>query len=183
MSDAAVGTIGRVERLIGKRLPASVSEWYSHVDACAILKQYSNDDPPFDLHELGAPLKQWNTGGTRDLVAEELLAIRFENQGVCTWAVRLDGSEDPPVVVTYDAGFREWLRCADTFSDYVLAGVWDHTFVLNGDLLIQARNKRLTDSAIRELQTHFAAGTTTFGWPGHTQYRFDKLHTYSDLFE
>ncbi len=174
VSKAAAESIAHVERRIAMPLPTSLREWYSYKNACEILETYSNDDPPVALNELGRPHTDWESGGTRDLVAEGLLVIRHENQGVCRWAARLDGSDDPPVVVAYDSALRGWQRCADRFSDYVYSCVWDYTFVFGRELLIQAQNGPLTEAALRELRSQFGVELTTYGWPGHTQYRFEK---------
>jgi hypothetical protein len=88
--------------------------------------------------------------------------------------VRLDGTEDPPVVVTYDSRLREWMPCAHHFSDYVFTCVWDYVFVLRSELLIQAQNEPISDDALNELRKNFKALAITFGWPGHTQYRFER---------
>jgi hypothetical protein len=173
-STAAIASLRRVESRIRKRLPVSLIEWYLQRNACAILMEHSNTDPPVALDDLGKPLTDPTVRRPRELANEGLLPIRFQNQGVCTWAVRLDGSEDPPVVVTYDERLCEWIRCADHFSDYVFTCVWDYVFVLRGEILIQAQNDPIRDDALIELRKNFKAITTTFGWPGHTQYRFER---------
>jgi hypothetical protein len=50
--------------------------------------------------------------------------------------------------------------------------VWDYTFVLNRDHVVQAQNDPLSDEALAFLRGRFATGPRTHGWPGHDQYRF-----------
>lgn len=177
-SAAALKSIDRLERRLGRALPASLREWYGCADACEILAVHSNDDLPVPLEELGRPEVDWETGVRRDLVTEGFLVFGHENQGVCTWALRLDGSEDPPVVVSFDSGRRDWRRCADSFSEHVYACVWDHSFVLRREPLILAQNAALSAQALERLRQIFELGVTTYGWPGHTQYRLRREDQY-----
>nr|BFE59268.1 hypothetical protein GCM10020063_037940 [Dactylosporangium thailandense] len=57
-----------------------------------------------------------------------LLPFMIENQGVCFWAVMLDGSDDPPVMISLDdlEPSDEWTMLAATFSDLVYTRIWDH---------------------------------------------------------
>jgi hypothetical protein len=174
IAPTAVKEFDRVERRTGRTLPASVREWYSLKGACQLLRKYSNADPPLAISELGKPRTDTNGGGPHDLLARDLLVFRYENQAVCVWAVRLDGSDDPPVVVDYDSQFQTWLSCGATFSGHLFAWMWDYALVLGQDLLIQAHNRPLSAQALAFLGRHFDVGPETHGWPGHTQYRFSK---------
>jgi hypothetical protein len=50
----------------------------------------------------------------------------IENQGVCTWAIALDGTDDPFVVVEKDSGTPPtWQMCTDSFSQWVYYLVHD----------------------------------------------------------
>ena len=169
--------LNEVENRVGGPLPASIREWYSLEDAFALLQRYSNSDHAEPLESLGAAFGL-SGGGTRDLAREGLLLVRCENQGVCCWAVRLDGSDDPPVVVSYDDDLETWQRCADRFSEYIFASVWDWGLVMVREPLIQAQNKPLSSEALGELQRRFDQEVTTYGWPTHTQYRFQKSGLY-----
>ena len=172
-SKKAVGLLDRVEARIARPLPASVREWYSYEGACLILETHSNQDPPVPLKDLGSPQACWTADG-RDLASEGLLLFQHENQGVCAWALRLGDGDDPPVVVSYDDELRNWEHCADSFSDFVFASVWDHTFVFFPYLLIQAQNRPLSEDALRVLRGLFDSEVTTHGWPTHTIYRFHR---------
>lgn len=88
-SAVAVKQIAVIERRLKIRLPAAVKEWYSLAGAVKLLYEHSNQDEPTPLEELGSPYE----------VSHGVLKIQTENQGVAEWYVRLDGSEDPPVLV------------------------------------------------------------------------------------
>src|SRR5947199_124087 len=45
-----------------------------------------------------------------------------ENQGCWTWGVAPDGTPDPPAVISFGDG---WDTCADSFSTYVYALLFD----------------------------------------------------------
>lgn len=173
---SAVEAVRRAEDRIGRALPASVSEWYELEDACRLLLEYSNDDPPVDISDLGKPESDTCGGGLHDLLASDLLVFRWENQGVCAWAIHLNGSDDPPVVVDVDTQFKSWIECAPAFSQHLYALVWDYSASLarlrKDELLIQAQNPPLSPEAIAFLRKHFQSELVTHGWPGQTQYRF-----------
>ena len=105
-SPSAVQAVAQAEDRIGRALPDSVREWYELENACRILLEHSNGDPPLDISEFGQPQRDNHGGGPHDLLADDLLLFRWENQRVCAWAIRLDGSDDPPVVVDLDTQFR-----------------------------------------------------------------------------
>lgn len=158
----AVEEIESAERSLGTRLPASVWEWYSYDGALAILAEHSNADPPVPLSEFEL---------TESMVGR-LIPIRHENQGVCTWAILLDGSEDPPVYVDDDSNGTGWQRLAPKFSTYVWTCVWDYHVVLGQPALVQAQNGPITAQALQSLGAVFVEQPRTFGWPGSVQYRF-----------
>lgn len=90
---AALGEIESAEQRLGVRLPPSVREWYSLESALSVLSEHSNDDPLIPVRDFALT----------DSTAGRLIPIRWENQGVCTWAILLDGSDDPPVLVDVDS--------------------------------------------------------------------------------
>jgi hypothetical protein len=161
MAPDAMSALSAVEARIGQRLPASLREWYSLEGACDILRRYSNGDPPVAVADLGR----------NGLMAGDLLVFRHENQGVCSWAAWLNGRDDPPVFVDYDAGSRAYRACANTFSEYVYACLWDWGLVLK-NALIQAQNAPVSPEALAFLRSNFKAEIETSGWPGDMQYRF-----------
>jgi hypothetical protein len=151
-----------------------VREWYSLEGAGDLLKRYSNDDPPLEISDFGVPRKDTHGGGPHDLLARNLIPFRYENQAVCVWAFRVGAGDDPPVYVDFDSQFREWTECTSTFSGHLYAWMWDYALVLTKDLLIQAQNQPVTEDAIGFLSQNFDRGSETYGWPGHTQYRFSR---------
>jgi hypothetical protein len=175
-SPSSATALRRVEEKIGRTLPASVREWYEMEGACQLLRQYSNCDEPLEITDFGKPERDTDGGGPHDLLARDLLLFRWENQGVCAWAINLDGSDDPPVVVDVDTQFRSWVPCANSFSEYVYSCVWDYALVMASShseaLLVQAQNGPLSNDTLHFLKTHFQTELVTYGWPGQTQYRF-----------
>jgi len=101
-----------------------------------------------------------------------LIPFRNENQGVCVWALLLDGSADPPVYVDVDTDGREWHLLAPAFSTYIQTCVWDYKTVLHRTALVQAQNAPLSAAAVLQLEAMFQKEPMTHGWPGSTQYRF-----------
>lgn len=121
-SKRALQTLDRIERDRNLTFPPSVREWYGLKDAVQILKDHSNVDHLTPITRLGE---------AADPVAEGKLIFKTENQGNCDWAVEVDGSDDPPVVVSDvdSPRYQKWLWCADSFSEYVYCCVWDYTYV------------------------------------------------------
>ncbi|MCP5045462.1 MAG: hypothetical protein GY944_30910 [bacterium] len=164
--------IERVERSYGFTFPASLREWYSIPVALAILEEHSNADPPIGVEEMLGPRTDTIGGGPHDLLSRGLIPIRYENQGVAVWAVRLDGTDDPPVVVDVDTQFREWKPCASSFSEYVYTCVWDYRKVLLQDASVCTDNIPFDQSQLAFLRSRFAEYPTTFGWARDQTYRF-----------
>ena len=124
VSQRAVEALAKRERALGITFPASLKEFYSLRGASKILEDHSNEDRAVLVDELGDPAE----------VERGVLKIQDENQGVGAWYVRLDGSDDPPVVVELefdrrpppeDAEEWSWLDLAvfhpltDHFSEFV----------------------------------------------------------------
>lgn len=162
LSPAAQAEVEQAERRLGFALPASVREWYCYEGAINILATHSNKDSPIALGEF--VVQQWQT--------RRLLPFQLENQGVCVWAILLNGSEDPPVYVDVDSDGRQWQMHAPTFSAYVGTCVWDYACVLHRPALVAAQNKPLSPAALNELRARYSEQPVTFGSPGSAQYRF-----------
>jgi hypothetical protein len=145
-------------------LPRSVRDWYEREDAVKILADHSHADPPIPTKDLA--VLNWQS--------HKLLPFRHENQGVCTWAIDLNGSDDPPVYVDVDSNGREWQLLASSFSQYVYSCVWDYRLVFGQPGLVQAQNAALSPSVRGTLATLFGEEIQTHGWPGSTQYRFHR---------
>lgn len=158
----SVQRLAEVQRRLRLSMPPSVAEWYRRSDAISILRKHSNDDPPIDVSAFETITWQ----------SRLLLPIRYENQGVCTWAIHIDGSDDPPVLVDVDTDGEQWNPFADTFSEYVYSGIWDYKRVFGQPALVQAQNSRLSSEAVAALQRTHVQEVSTLGWPGGMQYRF-----------
>ena len=174
ISDSALTKLDAVEARIGRELPASIREWYALNGASELLHQYSNNDWPLEVNDFGQPQKVTLNGAPHDLLARDLVVFRYENQGVCVWAFGIDGSDDPPVYVDVDSQFKSWIKCAPTFSEHLYAWMWDYAKVFTKELLVQAQNEPLSETALDILRGNLDTGPVTYGWPGHTQYRFSK---------
>jgi len=169
-SAANAAILDKRERYMRRSFPAAVREWYTLEGSVELLRTYSNSDNPVPLEELGRPVDDWYESGPRNLVADSLLWFMWENQGVCNWAVRLDGTADPPVVVERDSGPHEvWQPAADSFSDFVFCQIWDFQ---PAGARCGAGERGLAANDLEFLRRTFTAGVTTYGWPGATNYRF-----------
>jgi len=162
VSSSAKEEIWKSEARLGLTLPPAVREWYALEDAISVLAEHSNDDPPIPVRSFA--VTDWQSC--------HMLPFRNENQGVCTWAIILDGSDDPPVYVDVDSGGAEWHLLATTFSAYVYSCVWDYKRVFQEPALVQAQNGPLSSSALGSLCASFGREVQTHGWPGSTQHRF-----------
>lgn len=160
------------EEVLGIRFPASVREWYELEGSVALLRKNSNDDRPVELKDLGAPEEDWYGGGRRDFVSQSLLWFMIENQGVCNWLLKLDGSDDPEVLVEVDTAPNDKLMSTSArFSEFVWCQVWDH---LPARASCGAQEAELLSSDLEMLRSKFAVRRTTTGWPGDVQHRFES---------
>jgi hypothetical protein len=134
----------------GVLLPASVAEWYG-VPARSVLWQwYSGEhwpaawgkedgayDPDDDLFptDRREDYHAWwlshrgfwfdppISHDLRGWVNWPILPLMDENQACWQWGVVLDGTHDPPAVITSGDGI--WDTCADSFSTYVYSLIFD----------------------------------------------------------
>lgn len=162
VSAASTSQVEAAERHLGLRFPDSVRQRYCNEQAIDVLAKCSNQDTPIPLERFA--VLEWNS--------LRLLPFKYENQGVCTWSISLDGSDDPPVYVDVDSDGKPWNLQAPTFSAYVCSCVWDYWMVFAQPALVQAQNSQLSEKAVGELRLHFNEEPPTFGWPGSTQHRF-----------
>jgi hypothetical protein len=176
-SAQAAQRLAKRERELGIVFPESVREWYSLEQAVDLLHRHSNDDNPVPIEKLGEPFPNWYGGGPRDFVAQGLVVFMHENQGVCNWAFRLDGSPDPEVVVEVDtAPNDEWLQCSDKFGTFVYCQIWDHRHALIREdcaIGISAQECNLAEDDLVSLKASFLQRPSTNTWPGNANYRFE----------
>lgn len=175
-SAQAAERLAHRERELGIVFPESVREWYSLERAVDLLCQHSNSDHPLVLYILGEPFPNWYGGGPRDFVGQGLVVFMHENQGVCSWALKLDGSPDPEVLVEVDtAPNDQWLHC-DKFSTFVCCQIWDHRqawTIEDGGISVSAQEPELAEADLQFLKANFVQRPSTYGWPGKTTYRFE----------
>src|SRR5579871_1896501 len=138
VSPAALTEVECAERRLGFRLPSSVREWYCTEGAIDTLARYSNQDWPIPLREFAV----------RECETHRLLPFKNENQGVCVWAIMLDGSDDPPVYVDVDSNGAQWNMQAPSFAAHLYACIWDYVFVFDQPCLVQAQNRSLSPEAV-----------------------------------
>jgi hypothetical protein len=152
----------------GITFPPAFREWYCFDDAIRILADYSNCDSPFPIERLGATLDWWLPYRPLE---DGVLPFMRENQGVCTWAIRLDGQADPVVLVEVDSGTPpHWQRCAQHFSDWVYWLVHDRLTMERARY--QAQAAPLSRQDLKILDTAFRQAGRTYAWPGKINYRF-----------
>lgn len=190
LAQAAVKLLEERERECGLIFPTSVREWYGFDGPGLGLKIGcgSTADTMVPVRGLGRPFSDWylkrparaKSHRLDDFVRAGLLVVMHENQGVCTWAVKLDGSDDPSVVVEVDSidsaaspSEVKWEPCADTFSTFIYCRAWDHGQCLAAvSVGAQAQDRPLTPGDLALLRTQFSEGPRTYGHPGVTNYRF-----------
>jgi hypothetical protein len=135
-------------------LPAAVAEWYCVPELSQLWRWYSGEhsaaawqkakktavirydptdeesyyDPGLNYHDWWISHHEcWlNPPVCRDLsgwVKGPILPLMVENQGCWEWGVVLDGSADPSAVISFGGG--TWDNCAESFSTYVYARIFD----------------------------------------------------------
>jgi hypothetical protein len=174
---AATSALERRAGELGVALPESFVEWYGMRDGVEILRLHSNSDHPVAIERLGQTIK-WRWQQERDWIREGLLVFMIENQAVCVWAVRLGDTADPPVVVARDPDLQ-WRPCAERFSTFIGCQIWDWSEVFSawqpgGRVMLQAQDTPLRQGDLAFLRERFDNRPTTRGWPGDTQYRFER---------
>jgi hypothetical protein len=176
ISEVAVEDLDRLQRKRNIKLPASVREWYSLQQAVAWLDEYSNDDYAVPIDQLGEVERYWEAGHWHeiDLAQQGLFPILAENQYVCTWAIQLNGTDDPPVVVSFEntMPFAKWEPYAESFSTFVYTRVWDYQVIFSDATLWG--NALFFPDELHFLQTHFTAEPQTFTYPTPVTYRCSK---------
>jgi hypothetical protein len=124
---------------VGVTLPAAVAEWYCVSDRSDLWRWYSCEHSPAVWRKEGThsmvrshpetegDYREWwvNPPIRRDLsewVKGPILPLMCENQACWEWGVVLDGTPDPPAVISFGG---TWDTCADAFSTYVYAILFD----------------------------------------------------------
>ncbi|MFK0258629.1 hypothetical protein [Streptomyces sp. NPDC090445] len=174
-SDAAIARLDALAAQHGQALPRSVCDWYALAAATTILEPARHADHVYPVESLGRPETfYWPTDDEEwpeDLdeqeerefapLAHDLLPFLQENQGVYCLAVQLDGSEDPPVLLSWD-GVQPggWLPHADTFAQWVYTRVWDFA-LLRGSGMLEATATQVTAAELETLGRRLEARPVT----------------------
>ncbi len=169
--------IQRAEARLGVHLPESVREWYSLMDSVGTLEQWSG---PGMAILLGRFSERPESEVVRPkAITHPLLPILLENQGVCRWAVALDGSTDPPVYVQVeDRNDPDWALHAEDFSSFLLALFWDFR---EGKYHYSAQETSLSGEDLRSLEKSLEPGPPTYRWPARQNWRFRHADAYLSL--
>jgi hypothetical protein len=166
---AAVAMLEARERTLSIRFPVAVREWYSLEGAVEILATYSNDDRPTPLAMLAAP--EASGGG----LADGLVWVMDENQGVCHWAVLLDGVADPAVfVLEHRGGEADWRFAAASLSTFIYSTVWDRSRI-HPAYTVSAWRQSSCAPHRQRLRTAFVEQPRTYGWPSPATFRFSSV--------
>jgi hypothetical protein len=98
----------------------------------------------------------------RGWIRQPILPVVYETQGCCWWGVPLDGSDDPPVVVgEYDRG-EQWDYFAGSFSEFVLARVFDTSMYYSGETKRTVEvDADVNGNQLRALRAQFQVEPTT----------------------
>jgi hypothetical protein len=181
ISPQAITLLDQWEHIHARALPPSVREWYTFEQALPWLERYSNGGHPIEVAHLGRK-RRYRSGGSEqeiDFLTRNLLPILTENQGMCMWAVQLDGSENPPVVVSFDYMQPEstWHVYVDSFSHFVYTCVWDAR-VIQPDVALFGTKEALLPEELLFLQKHFQQEPITYHFPAESNYRFSSEDQY-----
>lgn len=174
VSAESLAALLRTEKDLGFTFPPSVKAWYSIENAISILQVHSNSDHMIGLIELGYDNQPPNV--KENLWSEKLLWFMTENQGVCYWAVKLDGSDDPQVMVWVD-GRNKWETHANKFSTFVWCQVFDWRRIFNMGRTeniygLASQAEPLANDDLSYLNDLFEVGPLTYVWPGEQNHRF-----------
>ncbi len=162
----------------GFRVPAALEALYAVRGGEALRRLLACSDDFVSPAGLGEPVT-WRWDQPRDLVSEGRLAFMFENQAVCLWALRLDGSADPPVEVARDPDLA-WRPCTPTFSTFVegrafeVEEIWSGTEAGGGRILLEVQAGPLRPGDLAFLRLRFEEQVASQGWPGEAQWRFQR---------
>jgi hypothetical protein len=163
---SAVQAFDNLEKRLSRRLPASLKEWYSLKNALDNI--LGNQDKVFSIHQLADdPLK---------ILADHKLFLIDENQNVCGWALDLNGTDDPPVLIS-DEDFDRWHDFTDTFSDFVFIRAWDYQWSDGYYLQAKQVDANFAPDLVNHLGNHYTELPISHGgfWryiPSAKVYRF-----------
>lgn len=172
-SPKASEVLDRLEQNRGIILPAAVREWYSLEGAVEILNRFPSCGNARKVEELGAINTYWSNKKQYevDLLQQGLLWIMRELQGICSWSIQLDGSDNPPVLVSFNDTFADWDLYIETFSSFTYICAWDKLLV-GEDQLFGWKRDSLLPSERTFFQKHFQEGPRSYNFPEEITYRY-----------
>ena len=175
ISSEAVNLVNQYENKFGIKLPAAVREWYSLDGAVDILEKICSIIP-ISINISEQKFSNWYDSGPYDFISNGLLLIAREVQGVANWAIKLDGTDDPPVLIEVDtAPNMIWNTYIEHFSDFIYVTVWDSFYDLSPrELTLSAQDKKISNRDLDFLKHNFNQECCTHYWPGQNNYRFFK---------
>jgi len=173
VSEELLKLLNDVEHQYSISIPPSIREWYSMIEAMNILKTSIFGDvphPPQEWHNEGQ--FWWGNRLCHDLLSEGFLLVLSENQGVCHWAVKLDGSDDPPVFIEIDSIDNfVWQLYSNSFSEFIYDIVWK--FVKKPEQIkLIAYTPTLTQADLSTLNQYFKKRPTLIYPRNEKIYRF-----------
>ena len=148
VDQSASQKLKQCEQIFGFSFPLSFREWYSLSHSYEILTEYSNDDFPLSLEELLNVHANWHSYShfSLNLASQRMLPFLWENQAVFLCVIKLDESDDPPVLLWDDD--NEWKLTNKHFSSFISHWVWNCLYFrkyFNTVLRADENNLRETD--------------------------------------
>ncbi|MFN8372015.1 MAG: hypothetical protein U0694_03945 [Anaerolineae bacterium] len=140
-SDEAARLLHLFELDLHVTLPVAFKEWYSLANGVEILQEWTNDHP-VPLFKLATEHNSYQDG--------PFLTFIIENQGVCSWGLKLDINrsgpaptqiplplpdadafhekmrqqiENPPVYMRMNMERADWVKCADSLSEFLYSEI------------------------------------------------------------
>lgn len=185
VSDAAVDRLDLLEATHGVVLPAAVREWYSRPKLVDLLAATSSLERIYPIRDFGYWGPYWRfPGGASDQEAEPgeeasrvdplalgLLPFMEEDQGVWFMVARLNGADDPPLVVSFDVVGPEmqWQPHVARFSDLIYTRLWD---VFPDGFSLSGRALPVTQVDLTTLGTELQQMQSSFEVPAGTTFRY-----------
>ena len=95
-------------------------------------------------------------------MTESLVPFLGENQGYCGWVFKLDGSDNPPVIIRIGDD-PQWHDCCNHFSTFVYCQVWDYAIAKGRPTAVEVTTHLpVPDETIRDLFKYWQHLPRTF---------------------
>lgn len=153
----------------GLKLPAAYRELYCLGGIREFLFRYGNQDDFLTLENYGKH-EEFQAYRQRD----KMFVFSVENQYTAFWAFPLNGADNPPVFVAYDADELIWQPLTDTLSEYFFLWAWDTQPAGQGWYWAQLKLTGRFPGLIAAIEQHFpqAWPVKTYDPPRREFYRF-----------